>query len=231
MGQKQSVENLGLRREKDLITLSPGYELTLSHYTTFKHKYEGLKLWEGAIVLLRYMLQNKEKFLKKKVMDLGAGMGIIGIALAKFFECEVTISDYIPEVLELAKENVLFNKDYPVQPKVMHLDWEDSGTHPSSKFDLIIGCELVYSITNCSGLASLIKKLLKPSTTMLMIIPTCRANRDEFMEVLAKIADFEIQEIPLENESLLTSPMPGKEDIFYPIRELKFMLVQIEFKA
>jgi 16S rRNA G1207 methylase RsmC len=77
------------------------------HYLTFPNLYEGLKLWEGAIILTRHilMLENRHKYENKKIMDLGAGMGIIGISLAKLLNCDITMTDYIPEVLNLCKEN------------------------------------------------------------------------------------------------------------------------------
>ena len=102
-------------KRTDRITIVEGRQaLVLEHYLTFPNLYEGLKLWEGALVLLRHIFRQSAGFIKSgaRVLDIGAGMGVVGVALAKFFDCEVTISDYIPEVLDLARKNVNLNTPY-----------------------------------------------------------------------------------------------------------------------
>lgn len=102
-------------------------------------------------MLLRYLLLHSEEYSNKTVMDLGAGMGVVGIGMAKYLNCTVEMTDYIPEVLQLAKDNVSFNKPYPESsgpPKVSLLDWNSHEDY-HKQFEVIIGCELVYSITNC----------------------------------------------------------------------------------
>lgn len=78
-------------------------------------------------MLLRHILltENAEKYMGKKIMDLGAGMGVVGITLAKMINCDVTMTDYIPEVLALCQENI--DKNYtPLlstkKPQCLHLD-------------------------------------------------------------------------------------------------------------
>jgi 16S rRNA G1207 methylase RsmC len=141
-------------------------ELKFKHYLTFPNLYEGLKLWEGAVLLLRHILttNNKLAYENKKIMDLGAGMGIIGITLAKMLNCKVTMTDYIPEVLDLCRENTSLNTyNENSIPVTEHLDWNDYENSPivkqGIKFDIIIGCELVYTITHCDNLVKLIKLL------------------------------------------------------------------------
>lgn len=94
-------------------------------------------------------------------MDLGAGMGIVGITLAKLIDCEVTMTDYIPEVLALCQENIELN-DFKAasKPVCLHLDWNHyqdcSIVKSGQKFDVIIGCELVYAVTQSQNLVKLI---------------------------------------------------------------------------
>ena len=114
-------------------------------------------------------------------------------------------------------------------PEVIHLDWNDHEKF-EQKFDLVIGCELVYAITHCDNLVSLLKKVLLGDSKLLMIIPTCRTNRDVFMKKLAELGQFEIKETILDDQSYQKSPLDDpSEDIFYPLRELKFSLLEVSF--
>lgn len=55
-------------KRTDTLKLTPTTQsLKFKHFLTFPDSYEGLKLWEGAIILLRNMLlSSPEKFHKKK---------------------------------------------------------------------------------------------------------------------------------------------------------------------
>ncbi len=54
-------------------------------------------------------LMNDIDFANKKVFDLGTGSGILGLASSKFGACYVRLSDYDPEAINNARENVLLN--------------------------------------------------------------------------------------------------------------------------
>eukprot|EP01121_Diplochlamys_sp_Union-15-3_P013585 TRINITY_DN4240_c0_g1_i3.p1 TRINITY_DN4240_c0_g1~~TRINITY_DN4240_c0_g1_i3.p1 ORF type:complete len:136 (-),score=19.28 TRINITY_DN4240_c0_g1_i3:21-428(-) len=68
----------------------------------------GSTVWDCALVLLKY-LENKDDFPTdffkgKRVIELGAGTGVIGIALA-FMGAEVILTDRKP-LLELMNKNI-----------------------------------------------------------------------------------------------------------------------------
>ena len=229
MGNLVAKKIEGLKVTNDELRFHKDYQpLILTHYITFPHKYEGLKLWEGGIVLLRYLLKNSENFKNKKTMDLGAGMGIVGIGMAKYLNCEVVMTDYIKEVLTICEENTFKNEPYQHFPKVEKLDWNDHKNLKEQKYDLIIGCELVYSITDCDNLVDLIKKMVKKDSKMLMIIPTCRAYGPEFLNKLAAIGTFKIHEEILDDPYYLEDPS-GDKKMFYPLQELTFKMLEITF--
>lgn len=220
-----------VKREDKIKLTGDSDTLTFKHYLTFPDTYEGLKLWEGAIVLLRYMQKHPDRFTGKRVMDLGGGMGVVGIAMARFFQSEVTISDYIPKILELAQQNVELNSPYSCQkPEVVHLDWNNCEDY-SKTFDIVVGCELVYAITNCDNLVKLLSRILKKGSKLIMIIPTCRTNRQEFLAKIEEIGEFEVKEDILSGDYYTGSPLINtEEDVFYPLRELEFSMLEISFK-
>ena len=65
------------------------------------------ELDEGTRILLETALENK---LEGKVLDLGCGIGPVGVVVKHNFpECEVEMVDVNPRALELAKENAKRN--------------------------------------------------------------------------------------------------------------------------
>ena len=244
MGQKQAkaipVEtkiNFQDFEKEDVIIFSDDYELLLRHYQVFQDKMEGLKLWEGGIILVRYMLKNWEYYVQKRVLDIGAGMGVVGIAASAFLDCEVMMLDYQERVIELCQKNTDLNISQfePDRiPKVQFLDWNKPDNFDFDQvFDVLIGCELIYSITNSQALVRFLAKVLKPKTELLMIIPTCRAYGPEFMTALAQISpDLQVEEEILEGDYYTRSPVKeGVKDTFYPIKELTFKMLIITHKG
>ena len=59
-------------------------KLTIGDLSIFPSGYERLRLWDAAIVLARYALNNREQFHEKEVLQLLAGTGITSRTLKKF---------------------------------------------------------------------------------------------------------------------------------------------------
>lgn len=227
--------------KNDLIEFDTELELSLSHYQIFQDKMEGLKLWEGAIVMVRYLIRYWPDFAGKSLLDVGAGMGVVGIAAAAFLECDVLMVDYLEPVIELCQKNIETNMDmYAADrvPKVQFLDWNKPDNFDFDQtYEIIIGCELVYSITNSEKLVSFLSKTLKKDSELLLIIPTCRAYGPDFMAALNKIsANLHIEETILEDapDEQFYKKQPvknAKKDEFFPLQELNFKLLRIYHKG
>lgn len=87
-----------------------GKTLYLNELPIFPHGYDGLHIWEAGIVLSRYILYNKELFAGKTVLELGSGVGIGGLSVAKFTDCKkCLLSDYVPEIVDNIKINIQKN--------------------------------------------------------------------------------------------------------------------------
>ena len=63
------------------------------------------KVDKGALLLAENMLVDKNS----KVLDIGCGIGIIGIAAAKIFDANVVMSDINKRAIMLAKKNIELN--------------------------------------------------------------------------------------------------------------------------
>eukprot|EP00557_Chaetoceros_sp_GSL56_P009840 CAMPEP_0176480870 /NCGR_PEP_ID=MMETSP0200_2-20121128/2509_1 /TAXON_ID=947934 /ORGANISM="Chaetoceros sp., Strain GSL56" /LENGTH=279 /DNA_ID=CAMNT_0017877021 /DNA_START=146 /DNA_END=982 /DNA_ORIENTATION=- len=70
----------------------------------------GLNVWDGSLLLARYLEKNPSKVRGKSVLELGSGPGLVGIAAAILGSKVVILSD-LSYALPLMKRNVEFNKN------------------------------------------------------------------------------------------------------------------------
>jgi predicted nicotinamide N-methyase len=90
-----------------------GETINIQYIHREMHKLEGVgvTLWPASIALVTYLLKRhgRDYFTKLRVLELGAGVGLVGISLARV-GAEVTLTDagntYAPGVLDLLRENV-----------------------------------------------------------------------------------------------------------------------------
>lgn len=139
------------------------------HSDLIPAKYEGgLKIWECTFDLGRYILDQKIDLKDKLVMDLGCGVGSIGlIALLK--NSMVHFQDYNEEVLRFVTvPNVMLNFDDRVLSRCEFYsgDWESFVTlfdddDESKKYDYIFTSETIYNSSNHKKLYEVFKRRLK----------------------------------------------------------------------
>ncbi|CAJ0599439.1 unnamed protein product [Cylicocyclus nassatus] len=114
----------------------------------------GLSLWQASCDLANLLCRFID-LSSKIVLELGAGCGLAGIAVARTFSgCNVLLSDYDPKVLNQLKYNVDENlKKGCSHVKVLNLDWTSfSAGHLPELPDVVIAADVVY---DCSILPAL----------------------------------------------------------------------------
>jgi predicted nicotinamide N-methyase len=115
------------------------------------------EIWPAAIGLAIFIFQNQECFRGKRILELGAGAGLAGIA-AKIAGAEVTQSDFIKEALSFIRVNCLRNQ-VPVG-NFLFADWRNFPNVPDP-YDLIIGADILYEKTVHSDLVKVFHRVLK----------------------------------------------------------------------
>lgn len=108
-----------------------------------------LRVWPGAITFSDYLLGAWDIFIDKTVVELGCGVGLPSLVLAKYCKTLQVILTDRESVAHVASANISAN-DLKCSAEFETLDWGDKYQldafrirHP--RIDFIIGTEIVYA--------------------------------------------------------------------------------------
>ncbi len=120
------------------------------------------KIWQASWVLADYLARMAVDD-RKKILELGAGVGLVSIAAASFGH-RITMSEHNRDALQFARANAIVNK-CPRLP-IIDLDW----TRPQlpDRFDYIVASEVTYKKEDCQPLLKLFKSCLKPDGEVIL---------------------------------------------------------------
>ena len=106
--------------------------------------------WASGQVLARYILQNPELVKNKRVMDFGAGSGIVAIAAIMAGAKQVIACDIDPDALLSCQENAKLNHvEFELHEDLFEFDQE---------IDLLIAADVLYDKANLPLLDVFLKK-------------------------------------------------------------------------
>ena len=144
------------------ITLQiPDPQSLLKNATTFY-----AKLWPSAIALAEFITTNPAFIANKNVLELAAGLGLPGM-VAAHIASEVTISDYIPEAVELMKSSVVLNGLTNVRCEL--LDWYNLPTDLTT--DVLLLSDINYDPEAFEVLYQVLGGFLASGTTIILATP------------------------------------------------------------
>ncbi|KAL6065705.1 Methyltransferase-like protein 22 [Balamuthia mandrillaris] len=138
----------------------------------------GWKIWESAIILARWWHSRQNLLEGKRVLELGAGVGLVGILAAPYCR-EIVISDCVDKLVEDIQYNLSLNNLRDNNVQVINLDWsiiqrQEQQTaseqyHRSpvavpdlGRFEVIMGSALIYDKTSAMHLADVVHHYLHP---------------------------------------------------------------------
>jgi ribosomal protein RSM22 (predicted rRNA methylase) len=185
---------------KDLTELEISQDLILKVFQDSSIAEGGGIIWDAARVMLHFLSKKNHGFRDYlgeaklgTIVELGAGTGVAGLALAKLFSDShrVILTEYSSGCLELMKESIEIN-GLGERVKQVSMKWgreEAQGflktdIGEDSVVDLIIGTDLVYDSFLFGPLCDTIEALSSPHTRCFLAC-TDHGNLQSFLDILS----------------------------------------------
>ena len=142
----------------------------------------GFGIWCASLVMARWMASIASSFEGKTVVELGAGCGVPGLALAKHTTLShLIVTDLNPQTVTNLQFNVELN-DITNGTTATTIDWDDESTWPAA-VDTIIGSDLIYSKSIVPLLKKVVLGLVRDGGSFYYVAPdTGRDGLDQFLE-------------------------------------------------
>lgn len=165
----------------------------------------GGQLWPAGMTLAKYMLRYHQDLKDKSIIEIGAGGGLVGLAVARGCvlkpDTKLVITDQIP-MLELMQKNIALN-GLDTNVAAVVYDWGSSMPmevasqlrlcRPESYADIVLAADCVYFEPAFPLLLQTLKHLIGPSTTCYFCFKKRRKADMRFIRDMHKT--FEVQEV------------------------------------
>lgn len=125
------------------------------------------ELWPSSLGLATFILRHRTELQNKRLLELGAGVGLSGI-IAALSGAMVTQSDFIPTALDFCRVNAMLNNVEGI--KYHQADWRKFPTE-MGQFDVIIGSDILYEKLLHQDLLNVFENHLKQGGQVLLSDP------------------------------------------------------------
>jgi len=146
----------------------PAYVLDISRFTREVEAGAGTVsdiVWPAEQVLAEILLQRKDLWQGRGLCEIGAGLGLAGIAAAKLGAPKVLISDRDSLVLELSKQSAQRN-GVADRVTTAAFDWSDKDSWPPPFGGMIAAADVLYDKEVVAWLVDLIIHFAGPALLM-----------------------------------------------------------------
>ncbi len=130
----------------------------------------GLLLWASALGLAGRLAEEPSLVAGKRVLEIGAGVGLPGLAAHALGAAEVIQTDYQDDALALCAHNAVENGVPAGAVRCRRADWRDF-PDLGQPFPLVIGSDVLYERTLHPTLRALLPRLVTPGGRVLLSDP------------------------------------------------------------
>ena len=166
----------------------------------------GLHIWEASSFLAEYFLENTNSLFKdgETILELGAGLGLASLALAKVHNhLKIIVSDFEVSILEILKEICLLNNSLS-EVKTCFLDWNnpegffearsnDASSGSLTCVDWIIAADVIYDPELISPFLACISFFFKKNSKMRVILALTTRNPETFDSFISQLPNFHLK--------------------------------------
>ncbi len=166
----------------------------------------GLTVWDGSIVLAKYLEARFPSLAGKRVLEVGAGPGVAGLAAVALGAAQVTLTD-LPYCLDNLRAAVALNAHHvkagAAPPVVGALDWlapQRSALPGLQAMDLVLGADVVWVEELIAPLVSTLAWLSAgPAAPTILLAHQTRSTRsDELLHAELAAAGLRATALPPE---------------------------------
>ncbi len=136
----------------------------------------GNKVWASSLRLIGHLQKAPFELRERRVLEIGCGWGLLGVYLAKVFDCEVTCSDFDDNVLPIVELHAQLNKVTVQTQKASFLDLSQESL---DGYDIILGAEVCYSEAAAVELMGLIEKAVHDRVKDILIVDPGRPDFED----------------------------------------------------
>ncbi|KAL0476552.1 histidine protein methyltransferase [Acrasis kona] len=203
-----SMTKLTIKAEEQLNNEQCSFAGDLKKTDLISGVYEGgFKLWECAVDLVQYLIDEKIEVDNKQVLEVGCGHGLPGIyCLITGRGTKSHFQDYNDEVVKfLTMPNLVLNdKDGRLASCASFFsgDWsllEEYQDERGDQYDLILTSDTLYSSSSHSKLYKYMKRLLKPDGVIYLAAKTyyfgCGGGVRQFESMVLDKAEMNISTV------------------------------------
>ena len=133
------------------------------------------ELWPTALAMARWFCRAEEPIPSGWTGELGCGLGLVGIALARL-GWRVEATDFVEDALIFAAHNARLN-GVQHNHRVNYLDWRNPVGGPC---ECLVGSDIVYEKKNHRYLERILRKMLRPGGRFYLADPQ-RKDADAFV--------------------------------------------------
>ena len=183
-------------------------------------------IWPSEEVLAHYCLENREHFRGKSVCELGGGMTCLaGLMLALTgLPARVMLTDGNTASVENVRRILSANKGEQNRVEISSnvLLWDEAFVHSEhSTFDFVICADCLFFVELHQILCQVIRKLLVPGGTALLLNPTRSGTLEQFVKVAENLfavkRSEKYSELVWEKHCASLTDDRYKSDLHYPV--------------
>jgi predicted nicotinamide N-methyase len=172
-----------------LTLLSPSHpEVRRLQQATAPPALHGHKVWPTSFVLLDYLHQ-RGVAPRTRVLELGCGWGLVGIACAKTFQAQVTGLDADPAVFPYLQLHAQYNG---VHLATRHGTFADLTPQDLAAFDLIVGADICFWEELVDPIYQLIRDSIAAGVAEILVADPGRPPFDELCAQCLHQGDAEV---------------------------------------
>jgi predicted nicotinamide N-methyase len=162
----------------------------------------GFTLWGASLVLCKLIILEKIVLKNKIVLELGSGLGLTGLAAAKFgHPLQVLLTDFHPGVVQNCKFNIELNglEKTCLASKLDWADKDDEGEQAEIEmlineraFDCIIGSDVICQVEDCFNIRKMLDRYLALEGEAIFCLGSSesRYGVSQFTRILSEDGDY-----------------------------------------